>query len=102
MADNTNTLTLTLQMKEDGSIVIVDQVKKKIDEMEEGTISGGKSITQTLGGIKAGWLAVAGGAAAAYMTIKEFLDAASEAEQIESRLAFQAGAVGYNFHEIKP
>jgi hypothetical protein len=101
MADNTNTLQLTLQVKDDGSVV-VDQVHKKFDEMEKGTVSGGKSIGQTLGGIKAGWLAVAGGAAAAYMTLSKFLEAASEAEEIESRLAFQAGTVGYNFQQIKP
>jgi hypothetical protein len=101
MADNTKILTLTLQVKDDGSVV-VDTVKKKIEDLGNSTASGGKSIADALGSVKAGWLAAAGGAAAAYASVKEFLDAASEAEQIESRMAFQLSTVGYQFQEIKP
>jgi hypothetical protein len=100
MADNSKTLQLTLQVKDDGSVV-VDTVTGKIDQLNQKTTSGGKSITDVLGGVKAGWFAVAGGVTAAVAVIDKFLDAASEAEQIESRLAFQASAVGYNFQEVK-
>ena len=43
MADNSNTLQLTLQIKEDGSVVI-DKVKSKIDDPQKSTTSGGKSV----------------------------------------------------------
>ena len=101
MPENSSTLQLTIRVKEDGSIV-VDQLNKKIDDMEKKTVSGGKSIEQTLGGIKAGWIAVSAGAIGAYKTIESFIDAASEAEQIESRMAFQIKAVGYQFDAVKP
>lgn len=100
MADNSNTLTLTLQIKDDGSVT-VETVKKKVDDLEKSTTSGGKSIADVLGSVKAAWLGVAGAAVAGYEGIKQFLDAASEAEQIESRMAFQLSAVGYQFQEIK-
>ena len=43
MADNSNTLTLTLQVKDDGSVVI-DTVKVKIDDPQKSITSGGKSV----------------------------------------------------------
>jgi len=43
MADNSNTLISTIQVKDDGSVVI-DTVKSKIDQLNQSTTSGGKSV----------------------------------------------------------
>ncbi|MGO8988754.1 MAG: hypothetical protein ACLQGU_04305 [bacterium] len=101
MADNSQTLTLTLQVKDDGSVV-VDTVKGKVDSLNQSTVSGGSSVADILGQVKTAWLGYAAAALAAYETVKSYIDAASEAEQIQSRMAFQLGAAGYKFQEIKP
>ena len=108
MADNSNTLQLTLHVKDDGSVVI-DTVKGKIEGLEQTTNKSGSGIGSMLSGLKGNWMAVAGvvtaGALAvnkAIETMQEYVNIAAEAEQIESRMAFQLGQVGYKFDEIKP
>ena len=108
MADNSNTLQLTLQVKDDGSVVI-DTVKGKIEGLGQTTNKSGSGIGSTLSGLKSNWIALAAGVTAGYLAIKGGIDTitdlvniAAEAEQIESRMAFQLGQVGYKFDEIKP
>jgi hypothetical protein len=62
MSDNSHTLTLTLQVKDDGSVVL-DTVKKKIEDMGEG---GGSALD----GLKSKWLQLAGAAGTAYAVVK--------------------------------
>ena len=108
MADNSNTLQLTLQIKDDGSVVI-DTVKGKIQGLEQATAKAGSGTGSALSSLKTNWLALAGGVTAGYFAIKggidtitDLVNVAAEAEQIESRMAFQLSQVGYNFQEIKP
>jgi hypothetical protein len=108
MADNTNTLQLTISVKDDGSIV-VDQVKGKIQDLGDSTKKASEDSGSALGKMKAGWIELAAGVTAGYFTIKKGIDVitglvniAAEAEEIEKRAAFQIETWGYKFQEIKP
>lgn len=107
MADNTNTLQLTLQIKDDGSIV-VDQVAGKIKGLGDETEKAASKSSKSLGGLKENWLALTVGVTAGYFAIKKnidilnsFVTAAAEAEKIESRMAFQIEATGIQYDKIK-
>ena len=68
MADNTNTIQLTLQVREDGSIVI-DQVAGKIKGMGDETKKAASESSGMLSKLKENWIAVAAGATAGYLAI---------------------------------
>ena len=108
MEDNTNRLELIISVKDDGSVVI-DTVKKKIDDVGQVTEQASAKGTSGLKAMKAGWLELAAGVTAGYFTIKKGIDVitnlvnvAAEAEQIEKRAAFQIETWGYKFQEVKP
>jgi hypothetical protein len=109
MPDNSNTVKITLQITDDGTIKIVDQTRGKIDDLGETTARASAKGESGLKAMKAGWLELAAGVTAGYFTIKKGIDTitglvniAAEAEQIEKRAAFQIETWGYKFQEIKP
>jgi len=76
----------------------VNKTKEAVDQAKSG-------VQGLVSGLKANWLQITAAGAAIYGVIKTFdafISAASEAEQIESRMAFQVGQAGYKFQEIKP
>jgi len=107
--DNTNTVKITLQITDDGTIKIIDQAKAKTDDLGETTARASAKGVSGLKQMKASWLELAAGVTAGYFTIKKGIDVitglvniAGEAEQIEKRAAFQMETWGYKFQEIKP
>ena len=68
MADNSNTLQLTLQIKDDGTIV-VDQVSGKIKGLGDETKKVASESSGMLSKLKENWIAVAAGATAGYLAI---------------------------------
>lgn len=80
-----------------------DQLKKMGVSADEAT----KKIepqTSLASRLTAGWAAFAAGAVAVYgafKALKSFVDAASEAEEVENRLAFALENVGYKWDETK-
>jgi hypothetical protein len=107
-ADNTSVLSLQIKVTGD-KVELVDATKNKIDALQQSTVSGAGSMSGSLSTLKSNWLALAGGVTAGYFAIKggidtitDLVNVAAEAEQIESRMAFQLGQVGYKFDEIKP
>jgi hypothetical protein len=87
----------------------VDQAKaewSKVPAAAQGPLAQFNTQMQALqsqwSGVVVGAGIVAGGIYVATRAIGAFADAAAEAEQIESRMAFQLGQAGYNFSAIKP
>lgn len=98
MADNSNTVTITFQVKEDGSIVVVGQkAKGAVDDLN-------KSVGESKGpldALQSGWVVATAKLAAATAVIygginavKSFVSEATEAEQIQHRLAYAVESSG--------
>jgi hypothetical protein len=103
VADNSNTLQLTLQVKDDGTIVI-DKAVGKIKDLEGQTQKGEKG----LGSFSEGWVGITakitGFIAAgygAYKMLESFVSEAAEAEAIENRLKFALESTGYSWNAAK-
>lgn len=92
---------------EANSAKLVSETKKareSIDSIKQST-DGMVKAAQGVQNAMAAFTKMAGIATAIYGVVKSvqaFADEAREAEQIESRMAFQIQAVGYNFKEVKP
>jgi len=104
MADKDNTIDLTLRVTDDGSVTIdqFNQKIKTIDNNAQGAAGGlgnmGLKVTDFINPTTVATAAVTGLAMAA----KEFVEIAAEAEQIESRMAFQIEQVGYSYRDAQP
>jgi polyhydroxyalkanoate synthesis regulator phasin len=103
MADNSNTLQLTLQIKDDGTIVI-DKAVGKIKDLEGQTEKG----TKGLGSFSEGWLGITAKITAATAVVygvirafSSFVTEAAEAEAIENRLKFALETTGYTWQYAK-
>jgi hypothetical protein len=99
-----STIDLVLKVTDDGSITI-DKFNQKIKSVEtnaQGAAGGvgnmGLKITDFINPTTVAIAALTGMAAAA----KEFIEVAAEAEQIESRMAFQIEQVGYSYRDAQP
>ena len=108
MADNQNTLSLTLKVNDDGS-VIIDTVAGKIKGLEATTASAGGSSAGVLSQLKGNWLAVTGAVTGGYLAVKggidvfqDLVNTAEEANAANVRVGFSAEKLGYDFNAIKP
>lgn len=106
MPDNSNTVQITLSVKDDGSIVI-EQAKGKIQGLGDTSQAVASKSSSALAGLKENWVALAAGVTAGYFAIKKsidlldnFVSKAAEAEQIESRMAFQIEATGIQYDKV--
>jgi len=89
---------LSMENKVQITLEAVNKTKEALDQAQSG-------VQGLVSGLKANWLQITAAGAAIYGAIKTFdayISAAAEAEQIESRMAFQLEQVGYKFKEIKP
>ncbi len=107
MADNSNTLQLILQVKDDGSVVI-GQVVGKIKGLGDATEAAAGQSSKSLLNLGKNWIDTAAKITAGYLSIKTASDIikssisnAAEAQQIESRMAFQIETVGLRYEKVK-
>jgi hypothetical protein len=103
MPDNSNTLTLTLQFKEDGS-VIIESAKNKIVDLGKKTAESSEKASGALKLLKEEWLGFTAAAASIYGVekgLEAFVNKAIKAEEAESRMAFQVEAAGIKYEKVK-
>ena len=87
---NSNTIQVTLQVKDDGSVVVQgfeQKTKKSMGEIEAETKKSSGGIVSSLQNIKMQWLAIAAATAGAVALIKKTVGAFMEEESAQMKLA---------------
>jgi len=104
MAGNESIIDLVFRVT-DEDVIKVDHFNKKIAEIKTQT----PIATQSVDGLSGGLMGLITPTTAAIAAVtgmviaaKEFIEAAAEAERIESRMAFQIEQVGYSFKDAQP
>lgn len=104
---NSNTIQVTLEVRDDGSVVVkgfADKTKKSVDEMESATKKSSISMTESLKQVRMQWLAIIGTLtiAAAFAKRAVSLYAAQESAQMDLAVAMknQGDFTRANYREL--
>jgi len=100
MPDNANTVKITLQFSDDGTVKIIDQAKVKTRELGETTSQASAKAASGLEHLNTAWLKVGAGVTATYLVIKKATDFANigamaqQAEESFARVTRSLGVYG--------
>jgi hypothetical protein len=103
MPDNSNTVQITLTVKDDGSVV-VQQFGDKVTELGKKTKKSSEEASSFLKILKKDWLELTAAGASIYGVekgLEAFVNKAIKAEEVESRMAFQVEAAGIKYEKVK-